>query len=171
MLGRLATRLRGKGTDSVPPDDGNGSYTATAPTTAGKQATLDRNRNHAPSHSDASCSDTRKDRGSSSDRIGLFAVTDRHGRPASDSGPVDVIAVHGLNGNPHSTWTHPVSGTMWLKDILPSYVPECRVYTFGYASKVKHNPSVATVPDFARSLLDSLRNLREEMGKVNSPRS
>ncbi|KAH7007923.1 uncharacterized protein B0I36DRAFT_202569, partial [Microdochium trichocladiopsis] len=76
--------------------------------------------------------------------------------------PVDIIAVHSLNGNPYSTWTHPANGSMWLKDILPSYVPGARVFTFGYASRTVRNPLIATVPDFARALLDSLRNLRQE---------
>jgi len=37
---------------------------------------------------------------------------------ASESYPLDIIAIHGLHGNAISTWTHD-DGGMWLRDILP----------------------------------------------------
>ncbi|KXJ84660.1 hypothetical protein Micbo1qcDRAFT_181462 [Microdochium bolleyi] len=55
---------------------------------------------------------------------------------------------------------------LWLRDTLPSYIPDGRIYTFGYPSKFIANQSIATIPDFARALLDSLRNHREELGEI-----
>jgi hypothetical protein len=98
--------------------------------------------------------------------MGLFSVAEDNRQHHHDAWPVDIIAIHGLNGKAFSTWTHPVSGNMWLRDNLPSYVPGCRVYTFGYASKVRDNPSVASIPDFARGLLDAVRNLRQGSEEV-----
>jgi len=100
------------------------------------------------------------------DQTGLFALTEEKASTDSTSKPVDVVAIHGLGGNPYLTWTHPESGNLWLRDTLPSYIPDGRVYTFGYASKFIATQSIATIPDFARALLDSLRNHQEELGEV-----
>ncbi|KAI1176886.1 hypothetical protein F4777DRAFT_587643 [Nemania sp. FL0916] len=74
--------------------------------------------------------------------------------PGPDQYPVDVIAVHGLNGNALTTWTHE-NRTMWIRDILPSYIPGCRVYTYGYPSQTAFSSSLASVKDFSRGLLGS----------------
>lgn len=46
---------------------------------------------------------------------------------------VDIVAVHGLNGDAYNTWTTKV-GTCWLKDskLLPKAVKNSRIMTFGY---------------------------------------
>jgi hypothetical protein len=74
--------------------------------------------------------------------------------------PVDIIAVHGLNGDAYSTWTHKPDGTLWLRDLLPSALPGCRVYTYSYPSKV-FSESFARVHDFSRRLLIDIRDLHE----------
>jgi hypothetical protein len=43
-----------------------------------------------------------------------------------------VIAVHGLNGHREKSWTDDKSGVLWLRDLLPSRLPNVRVLTFGY---------------------------------------
>ncbi|KAK7408618.1 hypothetical protein QQX98_009220 [Neonectria punicea] len=94
--------------------------------------------------------------------IGLSLIGESKSGPEDHHEPVDIIAVHGLNGSAHGTWTNHVNGKIWLKDVLPDYVPGSRVYTFGYASKVRSNPSLASLPDFARALLDAIRNIRDQ---------
>jgi len=44
---------------------------------------------------------------------------------------VDVIAIHGLNGDPLMTWTHS-DGTLWLRDLLPDTLPGANIYTYCY---------------------------------------
>jgi len=73
--------------------------------------------------------------------------------------PVDIIAVHGLNGGAYSTWTHPQNGMMWLRDLLPQELPGARVYSFGYASKV-FSLDTSGFEDFARELLEGIRAQR-----------
>lgn len=100
------------------------------------------------------------------EQFGLFRLdepspgaTDRH------RFPVNIIAVHGLSGDAYSTWTHP-NGTLWLKDLLPDFLPGCRVYTYGYPSQVVFSRSYADVSVYARRLLDLIRGLWEEWAEV-----
>lgn len=82
--------------------------------------------------------------------------------------PVDIIAVHGLNGDAYSTWTHKPDGTLWLRDLLPSFLPGCRVYTYSYPSQI-FSESFARVHDFARGLLVEIRDLQEGSTTVQLP--
>ncbi|PNP78173.1 hypothetical protein FNYG_08490 [Fusarium nygamai] len=98
------------------------------------------------------------------EKNGLFKLAES--KPASDlsgstSFPVDIVAVHGLNGDAFSTWTHKPTGILWLRDLLPSYLPGCRVYTYGYPSKI-FSQSSERVQEYALNLLISLRDIRED---------
>lgn len=101
-----------------------------------------------------------------SSSIGLFLVAknpgNQHERPQY---PVDIIAVHGLNGDAFTTWTHP-NGKMWIRDFLPGFLPGCRVYTYGYPSKIFFNPSLSRVQEYARGLLSSVRDLQDDSEQV-----
>lgn len=101
------------------------------------------------------------------ERFGLFCLHDSskadesgHATGAQQYYPVDIIAVHGLNGDAYTTWTHPASGTLWLQTILPRYLPGCSVYTYGYPSQILFNKSLASVREFAEGLLTSVRDLQ-----------
>ncbi|OIW34693.1 hypothetical protein CONLIGDRAFT_658495 [Coniochaeta ligniaria NRRL 30616] len=74
---------------------------------------------------------------------------------------VDIIAVHGLNGDAYTTWTHG-NGTLWLRDLLPKVLPGCRVYTYGYPSQVAFSTSFAEVQEYSRRLLSSIRDVQED---------
>lgn len=78
---------------------------------------------------------------------------------------VDAIAVHGLNGDAFSTWRHQPDGTLWLRDLLPQFLPGCRVYTIGYPSKI-FSESKARVQECARDLLVSIAQNREDPLRV-----
>lgn len=82
------------------------------------------------------------------------------GPPGPQKYPVDIIAVHGLNGGSYSTWTHKPDKTLWLRDLLPSFLPGCRVYTYGYPSQI-FSESFGRVHDFARRLLIEIRDLQD----------
>ncbi|KAH1579887.1 hypothetical protein KXX17_004125 [Aspergillus fumigatus] len=47
---------------------------------------------------------------------------------------VDIVAVHGLNGDSITAWSAPETGTLWLKDLIPKHIPHARVLSFGYES-------------------------------------
>jgi hypothetical protein len=71
----------------------------------------------------------------------------------------DIVAIHGLNGDPYETWTHE-NGRLWLRDFLPSSLPTSRVYTFGYSSEVAFTKSRGSVDQYARILLNELNLAR-----------
>jgi hypothetical protein len=74
---------------------------------------------------------------------------------------VDIVAIHGLNGDAYSTWEHH-NGTMWLRDLLPSALPGSRIFTFGYPAELFWSKSVAGLRDYSHSLLSSLLAVSEE---------
>jgi hypothetical protein len=77
----------------------------------------------------------------------------------------DIVAVHGLNGDPYATWTHD-NDMLWLRDFVPASLPTCRVFTFGYSSEVAFTRSRTSIDDFARSLLNGVDRVRREQVKT-----
>ncbi len=94
------------------------------------------------------------------DRFGLIQLVDKVLPNPGDleHSPVDIIAVHGLNGDAYTTWTHK-NGKLWLRDFLPSSLPGCRVFTYGYPSQI-FSESIAEAKGYARRLLGSIRDLQ-----------
>ena len=86
----------------------------------------------------------------SAERFGLFELSGK-----SPVKHVDVVAVHGLMGDPFETWKHE-NGKMWLKDFLVEDMPSARIMTFGYDSAVALSKSVGKIEDNALSLLNQL---------------
>ncbi|RWA12051.1 hypothetical protein EKO27_g3080 [Xylaria grammica] len=89
----------------------------------------------------------------------LHLLTEEPQRPT-----MDIVAVHGLNGHYMDTFTDKswfAPATMWLKDLLPEKIPGCRVMSFEYDASV-NSMSVANVRDSARSLLEHLKDKRED---------
>lgn len=72
-----------------------------------------------------------------------------------------IIAVHGLNGNPTTTWKHSATNHFWLQDSLPLDIERARVLNYGYNADVVFGNSTADVWDHAKSLLGSLIDERE----------
>lgn len=102
------------------------------------------------------------------EKLGLIPLFPGEGQPdvsAPITYPVDIIAIHGLNGDAYSTWTHfpegEGEGKLWLRDILPGFLPGCRVYTYGYPSKV-FSDSFAGVHESARLLLAHIRDIQDD---------
>jgi len=67
-----------------------------------------------------------------------YGLTEVYIPQPSNSALVDVVFVHGLNGDPHDTWTSAHNGVFWPRDLLPPFIEEqrCRVLVYGYDADV-----------------------------------
>ncbi|KAL9598741.1 MAG: hypothetical protein Q9219_004299 [cf. Caloplaca sp. 3 TL-2023] len=67
-------------------------------------------------------------------RYGLTEVSS----PSTGKPNVDVVFVHGLNGDPHNTWTSEKSKVFWPSQTLPGVLEEekARVLVYGYDADV-----------------------------------
>ena len=72
-----------------------------------------------------------------------------------------IVAVHGLCGDPYETWTEETSGNLWLRDFLPSQVPNTRIMSYGYDSFVAFSKSEIELSDVAADLLNRLNDERD----------
>jgi len=54
-----------------------------------------------------------------------------------------IVAVHGLNGNSHRTWTCKKTKKLWFRDFLPRDLPTGRIMSFGYDATAAFQNSVA----------------------------
>lgn len=96
------------------------------------------------------------------ERYGLFLLSD--GEPLDKSQErmdVDIVAIHGLNGDAYSTWEHE-NGVLWLRDLLPSALPGSRVFTYGYPSELFFSKTLASLRDYAQRLLSSLIDVSQD---------
>ncbi|KAK4032074.1 Alpha/Beta hydrolase protein [Parachaetomium inaequale] len=105
---------------------------------------------------------------------GLFVLDPPHSKWERQYGApdLDVVAVHGLNGDCFLTWTSGSSKAekaTWLNDHLLYKLPRTRVMTFGYNASIVGNTSVAGIRDNARKLLTLLRDKREDDGTRRRP--
>ena len=73
---------------------------------------------------------------------------------------VDIVFVHGLNGDVLRTWTHD-NGTCWPKYLLPDSIPHARIFSYGYDSRVFFSKSESEYRDFALGLLRDLHHLKQ----------
>ncbi|KAF4772744.1 putative phosphorylase superfamily protein [Colletotrichum scovillei] len=74
---------------------------------------------------------------------------------------VDIVAVHGLNGHREHTWTAS-GGKHWLRDFLPTDLPNARVLCWGYDANTHSNSGVSIqyLYDHARELVADLARKR-----------
>lgn len=72
-------------------------------------------------------------------KIGMFELSTNEREKT-----IDVVAVHGLQGDAYKTWEHENS-CLWLRDLLPAEIPNARIMTFGYDSSVAFSKSVAKI--------------------------
>ncbi|XWW98067.1 hypothetical protein V2A60_006063 [Cordyceps javanica] len=85
---------------------------------------------------------------------------------------IDIVAIHGLNGHYEGTWTAqggdgaPVN---WLKDLLPKKIPNSRIMSFYYNSKMQSSKSTADVFTFADQLLEQLLAVRDDEREESRP--
>ncbi len=67
---------------------------------------------------------------------------------------VSIVAVHGLNGHREKTWTAS-NGLLWLRDLLPTKIPNARIMTWGYDANTHSTfpTSVQYINDHATTLV------------------
>ncbi|KAH6636029.1 Alpha/Beta hydrolase protein [Chaetomium tenue] len=93
--------------------------------------------------------------------------------PSGTPKQIDIVAVHGLNGDYHNTWTHVPEGgkgpqTLWLWDLLPGKLPNAHVMSFQYDSST-HGMSEQSVRGNAGKLVRLLRDIREDYEDEDRP--
>ncbi|KAL9065496.1 MAG: hypothetical protein Q9161_008201 [Pseudevernia consocians] len=86
---------------------------------------------------------------------------------------VDVVAVHGLDGHREGTWTddHKI---LWLRDLLPSKLPNARIWTWGYDSRThtgSHHDhlTIKKLYDHGRELVYELDGERRDDNSYQRP--
>ncbi|RYP34893.1 hypothetical protein DL767_004069 [Monosporascus sp. MG133] len=87
----------------------------------------------------------------------------------SDEGlySVDIVLVHGLDGDLVETWqASDSSKVFWPRDFLPNYLPDARVLSFGYNASIRGTTSDAKIRGHAASLLYLLRDKRNGIARL-----
>ncbi|KAL6831944.1 hypothetical protein V8C40DRAFT_263226 [Trichoderma camerunense] len=78
---------------------------------------------------------------------------------------VDIIAVTGLAGHAFGSWKSKKKPDMWLRDFLPASIPNARVLTYGYNTKLPGSRSKSSILELSRKLLESIKTARDENTK------
>ena len=78
-----------------------------------------------------------------------FGLTEVYAPSPASSTLVDVVFVHGLNGDPHNTWTSTPSNVFWPADLLPQFLGDvkARVLVYGYDADVTSLAGSGTTKD------------------------
>ncbi|OCK78307.1 hypothetical protein K432DRAFT_302274, partial [Lepidopterella palustris CBS 459.81] len=73
-----------------------------------------------------------------------------------------IVAIHGLNGHPETTWTAS-NGAHWIRTFLSADLPNARILTWGYDADMHNKDRVSslTLSDHARNLITNLYEKRE----------
>ncbi|KAF4464586.1 ribonuclease p mrp [Fusarium albosuccineum] len=86
---------------------------------------------------------------------------------SGEDAKVDIIFLHGLRGEIEQTWTK--DGVFWPKDLLPSDVPESRIFVFGYdANILSHDQSGATKTEIHSDAEDICAKLAAKRLETNT---
>ncbi|KAG9234012.1 ankyrin repeat-containing domain protein [Amylocarpus encephaloides] len=105
-------------------------------------------------------------------KFGLFTLHEPpSGLHSDEQHPVDIIALHGINGKAFKTWTYvgkQGKETFWLRDFLPVEFPGARVYTYGYNAKIL-SMGTGTLESFSRTLLELIMDKRRTRKEQRRP--
>ncbi|KAK4140979.1 uncharacterized protein C8A04DRAFT_31526 [Dichotomopilus funicola] len=80
---------------------------------------------------------------------------------------VDLVLVHGVDGDPIKTWTWQEKDSppvFWPADLLPKERPTTRVLSFGFNAAMYHSNTTSTIRDRARNLLGLISARRAGSG-------
>jgi hypothetical protein len=103
----------------------------------------------------------------SSDKYGLFplyapTIDSVQSYPATEeTNELDIVAVHGLNGDYYKTWTH--DNKLWLRDFIPKDLPGVRVFSYGYPSDLFFTLNKGSLGSYAGTLLETLKGERRKI--------
>ncbi|KAI1179612.1 hypothetical protein F4777DRAFT_533292 [Nemania sp. FL0916] len=96
-------------------------------------------------------------------------------RPTDREAEIDIVAVHGLNGDALQTWTSRKNGICWLYDqnFLPRYIKNARILVWGYnssfASLTGVDPSGNRIHHHAQTLIAQLSADRKLENMTEKP--
>lgn len=94
---------------------------------------------------------------------------------------VDIVLVHGLNGDPRATWTNALNGVFWPIDLLPHALGDktpANILVYGYNADVCSSsfscggggsPSDNFIHQHAQTLVTSLTQFRIGEGTARNP--
>ena len=94
--------------------------------------------------------------------MGLKVLYPEPDQVSQETLTVDIVAVHGLNGDPTNTWTDAKTKAFWLKDFLHHDLKGARIMTFGYNADIAFGNTTASIKDHAMDLLGCLVDERED---------
>ncbi|MCJ1270442.1 Serine active site containing protein 1 [Lobaria immixta] len=83
---------------------------------------------------------------------------------------LSIVFIHGLQGDPKGTWT--TFNTFWPRDLLPEILPQARILSWGYDSKVIHfwaAPSQNMINEHSSNLFADLASLRDSTNTSRRP--
>ncbi|KAK2590746.1 hypothetical protein QQS21_011558 [Conoideocrella luteorostrata] len=95
------------------------------------------------------------------DFFGLTPLAD-----PEDNAAVDIIAVTGLAGHAFESWKSRGYQDMWLRDFLPESIPNARILTYGYDTKLPGSQSNASIVELSRRLLESIKTTRDAARQI-----
>ncbi|KAL5342888.1 hypothetical protein BJX70DRAFT_409220 [Aspergillus crustosus] len=104
-----------------------------------------------------------------SSKYGIKVLHDPQQKIPRHQNLCDLVAIHGLNGDPEKTWTYPGTKVMWLKDFLPTALPGVRVMTYGYNAKLLNLTGHQDLRSVASKLLTELVDLRKAEDEKSRP--
>ncbi|KAI3325776.1 hypothetical protein HD806DRAFT_491196 [Xylariaceae sp. AK1471] len=82
---------------------------------------------------------------------------------------VDLVAVTGLGGHAFGSWRSPNNDEMWLRDYLPTDIPNHRIIVYGYNTKLQGNESKQSIEDLGARFMESLAAFRIDTKTTQRP--
>ncbi|KAJ2901824.1 Protein SERAC1 [Zalerion maritima] len=115
--------------------------------------------------------------GSINRQIARFEISPVHTHPEAE---VDIVLVHGLNGEPERTWTSSKTGVFWPIDLLPETLKDkpANILVYGYNADVytsvlstRHNTSTSSdfILGHAQTLVNTLAIYRKSERTSRNP--
>jgi hypothetical protein len=72
-----------------------------------------------------------------------------------------IVAVHGLASKGETTWTHPETKSMWLKDFLHLDIPQARIMRYSHNSRWKYDAAIKDLRGYGKQLLKAVSDVRD----------
>ncbi|KAI1274336.1 hypothetical protein F5Y07DRAFT_390609 [Xylaria sp. FL0933] len=82
---------------------------------------------------------------------------------------VDLVAVCGLGIHAFQTWKSSISEEMWLRDYLPTDIPNSRIILYGYNTKLQTSQSKQSIGDLGDMLMENLTSFRQATATSQRP--